>query len=120
MCVVFYQVWDLVDTAPWSLSAPPRVEVVSGLVGQDNFVPTRRFREDDLEDIKMSPGGGALDILLAPPPWQKKTKRIRSVRPKPNAALQILEAMWHALCFTHVFYPNTARGGRFHSVLVCS
>ena len=31
-------------------SAPDRVEVVSGLVREDNFVPSRLFREDCLED----------------------------------------------------------------------
>ena len=55
-----------VDTAVWSLSVPPHVEVVSGLVGQDNFVPSRRFREDGLEDLKLSTGGarGTLVALL--------------------------------------------------------
>ena len=47
-----------VYTAPWSLSAPPRVEVVAGLVRQDNFVRSRWFREDGLDDFKLSTVGG--------------------------------------------------------------
>ena len=65
LCVLF-SLATAVDTAPWSLSAPPRVEVVSGLVGKYNFVPSRRFREDGLENLKLSTGGGAADTLGAP------------------------------------------------------
>ena len=59
--VVFY-VHNKVYTAPWShgiSAAPPRVEVVSGLVREDIFVPSRRFREDGLEALKLSTGAGA-------------------------------------------------------------
>ena len=45
--VLFYMV-TAVYTAPWSSSLPPRVEVVSSLVRQDYFVPSRRFREGGL------------------------------------------------------------------------
>ena len=66
-----------VDTAPWSLSAPPRVEVVSGLVRQDNFVPSRRFREGGLEDLKLSTaGGGGRVNTLGVPAVAKQTKPI--------------------------------------------
>ena len=50
-----------VYTAPWSLSAPPRVEGVSGLVRQDNMVPSRRFREDGLEYLELSTEGGGAE-----------------------------------------------------------
>ena len=57
------------------VSAPPRVEVVSGLVRQDNFVPSRRFRKDGLEDLKLSTGGGArVNTLLGAPAVAKQTK----------------------------------------------
>ena len=48
-----------VDTDPCSLFAPPRVKVVSGLVRRENFVPSRRLRENGLvEELKQSMGGG--------------------------------------------------------------
>ena len=50
-----------VYTGPWShgiLSAPPRVEAISGLVPQGNFVPSRRFQEEGLEALKQSKRGG--------------------------------------------------------------
>ena len=69
--------------APWSLSAPPRVEVVSGLVRQDNFVPSRRFREDGLDDLKLSTGEGArVNNLLGAPALAKQTKPINSDSPQ--------------------------------------
>ena len=34
--------------------------MVSGLARQDNFVPSRRFREDGLEDLKLSFGALAV------------------------------------------------------------
>ena len=67
-----------VYTAPWSLSAPPRVEVVAGLVRQDNFVPSRRFREDGLEDLKLSTGGGRQSKFTWRPAVAKQTKPITS------------------------------------------
>ena len=42
---------SLYSSTTWSVYAPPRFEVVSGLVRQDNFMPSRRFREDGLEDL---------------------------------------------------------------------
>ena len=39
-------------------SAPPRVVVVSGLVRQANFVPSRRFSEDGLEYLELAANGG--------------------------------------------------------------
>ena len=62
MCTLLFFMVTTVYTAPWShgnSSEPPRVEVVSGLVWEDNFVPSRRFREDSLEVLKLSTGGGA-------------------------------------------------------------
>ena len=101
---MLFSIATAVDTAPWSFSAPPRVEVVSGLVGQDNFVPSRRFREDGLEDLKLSTGG-ARDTPGAPA-VAKRRKPINNVHPKPNETMQILEAMSHALCFTYFFLPD--------------
>ena len=49
--LLFFMV-TAVYTARWShgiSSAPPRVEVVSCLVRQDDFVPSTRFPEDGLE-----------------------------------------------------------------------
>ena len=66
-------------TAPaWSLSALPRVKVVSCLVRQDTFVPSRRFRDDDLEDLKLSMGGGARVNALGAPAVAKQTKPFNS------------------------------------------
>ena len=52
----------VVYTVPWSLSALPRVQVVSGLVRQDKFVTSRRFRENGPKDLKLSPGGGGARV----------------------------------------------------------
>ena len=60
-------------------SAPPRVEVVSGLVLQDNFMPSRRFREDGLEDLELPTGGGArVNTLVGAPAVAKQTKPCNS------------------------------------------
>ena len=52
------------------------VEVVSGLVRQDNFVPSRRFREDDRENLQSCQRGGGVpeQILLALSPWRNKNE----------------------------------------------
>ena len=74
-----------VYTGPWShgiLSAPPRVEAISGLVPQGNFVPSRRFQEEGLEALKQSKrGGGApeeINTLIGAPAVAKQTKPIKS------------------------------------------
>ena len=102
-----------------------RVKVVSGLVGQDNFVPSRRFREDGLEDLKLSTGGGH-QILSAHPPWRNEgslsivytlnqTEQCRCWR--PCGALYALRTFF----FTGLFHAhNTAQVGRFYLVLVCN
>ena len=62
MCTLLFSMFTTVCTAPWShgiSAAPPRVEVVSGLVEEDIFLPSRRFHEDGLEALKLSTGGGA-------------------------------------------------------------
>ena len=50
--------------ADGSSSAPPRVEAVSGLVRQQNFVPSRWFREDGREASKLATGGGGGGVLI--------------------------------------------------------
>ncbi|MEP5376682.1 MAG: hypothetical protein ABJQ14_12975, partial [Hyphomicrobiales bacterium] len=57
-------------------STPPRIEVVSGLVRQDNFVTSRRFREDGLEAV--IGGGGARVDTLGALALAKQTKHIGS------------------------------------------
>ena len=77
MCTLLFPIVTAVDTAPCSLSAPPRVELVSGLVRQDNCVPSRRFRQDGLEDLKLSRGGGRQSKYpLGAPAGAKQTKPI--------------------------------------------
>ena len=66
----------------------------------EQAVPRGRSRR-----FKAVNGGGAPDTLGAPA-VAKRTKPINSVHPKPNKTMQILEAMWHALCFTHSFLPD--------------
>ena len=63
-----------VYAAPGSLSAPPRVEVVSGLVQQDNFVPSRRFREDGLE-LPTAGRARVNDLLVGAPAMAKQATR---------------------------------------------
>ena len=69
-------------TAPWShgiSSASPRVEVVSGLVREDNFMPSRRLHEDSLEALKLSTGGGGARVkTFGAPAVAKQTKPINS------------------------------------------
>ena len=76
MCtLLFPMVSTVVYTAPSShgiSSAPLRVEVVSGLVREDNFVPSRRFREDGLEALKLSSGGGR----QSKPSWRSRRGEI--------------------------------------------
>ena len=57
-------------------SAPPRVEVVSGLIRtrQHNFVPNRRFREDGREASRLAMGGGRQNKPLGAPAVAKQTK----------------------------------------------
>ena len=47
-------------------------------VRQENFVPSRRFREDGLEDSKLSRGGGTRVNTLGAPAVAKQTKPINS------------------------------------------
>ena len=47
-----------VYAAPWSLPAPPRVELVSGLVRQNDFVPSRRKRRGRSKLFEAVNGGG--------------------------------------------------------------
>ena len=54
--------------------APLRVEMASGLVRQYNFVPSRRFREDDGKASKLSTGGSARIDTLGAPAVTKQTK----------------------------------------------
>ena len=123
LCVLF-SMTTAVDTAPWSWSAPPRVEVVLGLVGQDNFVPSKRFREDGLEDLKLSTGRGGARYTLGAPAVAKRTKPINSLHPKRkknNADFggHVARFMLYTFFFTGHFHgQNTARGGRFYLVLV--
>ena len=56
--------------------APPRVEVVSGLVRQDNLMSSSRFREDGLEDLGLPTGGGArVNTLVGALAVAKQTTR---------------------------------------------
>ena len=118
MYSVFYGHGSLYSSTTWSYgnsSAPPRVEVASGLVRQDNFAPSRRFRGDGLKALKLSPGGGrqSEDNSLGVPAVAKQTKLMSNdsleIQVEPvvctwdtpeNEIIQILEAMWHAQCFT--------------------
>ena len=62
-----------------SVYTAPRVEVVSGLVREDNFVPSRRFHEDGLESFKAVNGGGSARVnALGAPAVAKRTKPIDS------------------------------------------
>ena len=61
----------------------PRQGGLSYVVRQDNFVPGRRFREDGLEDLKLSRGGGARvntlgALTLGAPAVAKQAKPINS------------------------------------------
>ena len=68
MCLSCYGMYYVVfydprshSTAPWthgSSSAPPRVEVISGLVRQHHVAPRRRFRKDGREASKLATRGG--------------------------------------------------------------
>ena len=84
--------------------APPRVEVVSSLVRQDNFVPSRWwFREDGREDSKLSTGGGGRQNKYL---WRSRRCETNEawrpicrskwtagyLNPKENKTIQILEA----------------------------
>ena len=68
--------------APWPhniSSAPPRVDVVSGLVRQDSFVSGRRFREDGLlEAQKLPTGRGRKSKCSWRPAVAKQTKPINN------------------------------------------
>ena len=67
-------------------SAPPRVEVVSGLVRQDNFVPSRRFREGGLEDLKLSTGGGRQSKYSC---WRPRRGKTNDTKPNNSDSLQV-------------------------------
>ena len=86
-----------------SSSAPPRVAVVSGLVPQDDFVPSRLFREDGRDASKLAPGGGGtrMSILGAPTeakqttpgdPLQAQVEPVVPTYPKENKF--ILFRLW--------------------------
>ena len=101
------------------------------MVRQDNIVPSRRFREDGLEYLKLSRrgGGGARVNTHGAPAVAKQTKPINSdsmqVQAEPvvsiprSKAIQIFEATGHAQCFRRIlFLPDfhghyTGRGARF-------
>ena len=77
MCTLLFSMAATVYTAPWSYgmsSAPPRVEVVSGLVQEDNFAPSRRLGQNGLEALKLSTGGGARVNTPGAPAVAKQTK----------------------------------------------
>ena len=57
-----------------SSSAPLGVEVISGLVRQDDFVPSRRFHEDGREASKLATGGRTRINTLGAPAVAKRTK----------------------------------------------
>ena len=63
------------------------VEVVSGLVRQDNFVPSRRFREDDRENLQSCQrgggGGGACQNKYS---WRSRRGETKT---KPGDSLQV-------------------------------
>ena len=68
-----------VHTSPWYLSAPPRVEFVSGLARQDNFVPTWQVRGGGREDLKRSTREGArVNTLLGALAVAEQPKPINS------------------------------------------
>ena len=69
--------------APWFLYAPPSVEVVSGLARQDNFVPSMPFREDGLEGLTLSNGGGA------PNKYSKVLAVAQQTKPVNSDSLQV-------------------------------
>ena len=70
------------------------------MVRQDNFVPSRRFREDGLDPLKLPEL-----ILLELPPWRNKRSLVTLCRskwspwylyPKESKTTQKLEANRHA------------------------
>ena len=67
-----------------SSSAVPRVELVSCLVRQNNFVPSRRFREHGREASKLEMVGerGTKNALGALPPWRNKRSLVTLCRSK--------------------------------------
>ena len=106
-------------------SAPPRVEVVSGLVRQDHLMPSRRFRVDGREASKLETGGGgARTNTLGAPAVAKDRKpgdplqvQVDSVVSEENSTIQILEAtrlMSRDIFFSmYVHGLTAARGARF-------
>ena len=78
MYTLLFSIITAVYSTMWPLSAPPLVKVVSGLARQDNFVPSRRFREDGLEDLKLLTAGGVRVNTLGTLAVAKQTKPIRS------------------------------------------
>ena len=123
---VLFSMVTAVYTAPWSLPAPPRVEVVSGLARQDNFVQSRRFREDGLEVLKLSTGGGArVNTLLGAPavatqtkpinsdPLQVQVKRVVFTHPKETKRFRFWRPCGTILFLTDFHGQNNARGARF-------
>ena len=77
--------------------------MASGLARQDNFAPSRRFREDGLEYSKLSTAGGARVNTLGALAVAKHAKPINSdslqvevepvVSTPSSETIQILEAM---------------------------
>ena len=126
VCCFLWPLLQSIEHHGLCMHHPCRVEVVSGLVGQDNFVPSRRFREDGLEDLKKLSTGGGRQIYSRRPRRGETNEAHKSVHLSPNKTVQILEAMWHALCFIYTFFftghfhgQTTARGGRCYLVLAC-
>ena len=90
MCTLLFSMVTAVSTVPWShgsSSAPPRVEVVSGLVRQGNFVPSRRFREDGPEALKLPTGGGGVRVNTLGAPALAKQMKPNNMN---NDSLQVL------------------------------
>ena len=84
--VVFYghsSLYSIMVTRQIACTTPRRGGLRFGsYVLQDNFVPSRRFREDGLllyvEDLKLSTGGGARVNTLGTPAMAKQTRPINS------------------------------------------
>ena len=98
----------IVVTRHFVCTTPPRGG--PRFVRQDNFAPSRRFREDGLEALKLSSGGGgrqSTNLLLSLLPWRNKRILLivtlcRSkwspwyLHSKEDKTVQILEPMWQA------------------------
>ena len=76
----------IVVTRHFVCTTPPRGG--PRFVRQDNFAPSRRFREDGLEALKLSSGGGAPEhkFTLVAPAVAKQTNPINSDSAGPSGA----------------------------------